>query len=414
VLLRVQRVGGDTRLEAIVSMMKSAMAQRPAAAMLADRWAAPFLWAVLLLAAGAAAVWSVVDPSRAVWVAVSVLIVTCPCALSLAAPATLVAAARGLARRGVLLQRLDALERLAAVQQIFFDKTGTLTDERLQLAAVRLTAAGQDDFDSERVALKRAAGLAQWSTHPLSQALAASISPDTGLAWSDVQESPGQGLQARDADGRTWRLGSATWVGGTGAPVVDDAAVWLGVTGRALACFTFQEGLRAGTAEALRVLQAEGLQLTLLSGDTPARAQALAARLGLTDVRARSTPEAKLAAVTQAQAEGRIVAMVGDGINDAPVLARADVSLAMGQGALVARCQADAVVTSCDLGDLVRARATAQRAVRIVRQNFIWAGLYNATSIPLALTGWLPPWAAGLGMAGSSLLVVLNALRAGR
>ena len=200
----------------------------------------------------------------------------------------------------------------------------------------------------------------------------------------------------------------------SGSTAGADTEVGLGCAGAAQAFFTFEESLRPGTAEAVAALQAAGLQLTLLSGDAPARAQALAARLGIRDVMAPCTPEAKLAAVAAAQAQGRKVAMVGDGINDAPVLARADVSLAMGQGALVSRAQADAVITSSHLGDLVRARATAQRAVRIVRQNFVWAALYNATSIPLALLGWLPPWAAGLGMACSSLVVVLNALRAAR
>jgi Cu2+-exporting ATPase len=152
----------------------------------------------------------------------------------------------------------------------------------------------------------------------------------------------------------------------------------------------------------------------LVSGDSRVRAQELAARVGIDDVMAQASPEAKLAALAQLQARGEKVVMVGDGINDAPVLARADVSLAMGQGALVSRSHADAVVTSNRLQDVVRARASAQRALAIVRQNFIWAGAYNGVCIPLALAGWLPPWAAGLGMAGSSLLVVLNALRAVR
>jgi cbb3-type cytochrome oxidase maturation protein len=170
-----------------------------------------------------------------------------------------------------------------------------------------------------------------------------------------------------------------------------------------MASFQLEESLRPGTLQALQALAAEGLQLSLLTGDAPERAQALAQRLQLSDWRAHATPELKLAALTQAQQAGRAVAMVGDGINDAPVLARADVSLAMGQGALVARSQADAVITSNDLRDLVHARRTAQRAVRIVRQNMVWAAVYNATCIPLALVGWLPPWAAGLGMAASSL-----------
>ena len=187
-----------------------------------------------------------------------------------------------------------------------------------------------------------------------------------------------------------------------------------GSQGHVLAEFEFEETLRSGTAQALQGLQAQGVQLTLLTGDAWPRAQALAARLGITQVVAAATPQDKLAAVTAAQAAGHLVAMVGDGVNDAPVLARADVSLAMGQGALVSRSQADAVITSDRLLDLLRARASAQKALRIVRQNFWWAGAYNALCIPLALLGWLPPWAAGLGMACSSLVVVGNALRATR
>ena len=414
VLMRVQRVGADTRFEAIVSMMRSAMSQRPAAARLADRWAAPFLWVVLLLAAGGAAVWSVIDPSRAVWVAVAVLIVTCPCALSLAAPAALTAAARGLSRRGVMVQRLDAIETLATAKHFFFDKTGTLTEDRLQLAAVRVTRAGQEAFAEAAQATARGASLAAWSTHPLSRALAAAApSAAPAVAWSQIEEVAGLGLSARDDAGRTWRLGSAAWVDAEVA-TGGEAQVWLGCDGRALATFEFEEVLRPGTAEALQCLRAEGVQITVLTGDAPERALALAARIGVEDVRAGATPQAKLAAVAAAQAAGQRVAMVGDGINDAPVLARADVSLAMGQGALVSRSQADAVIASNQLGDLVRARRTAQHALRIVRQNFVWAAGYNALCIPLALVGWLPPWAAGLGMALSSLVVVFNALRAAR
>ena len=413
VLVRVQRVGGDTRLETIVSMMRSAMTQRPAAARVADRWATHFLWAVLLLAAAAAAVWSVLDPARAVWVAVSVLIVTCPCALSLAAPATLVAAARGLARRGVLLQRLDAVEVLATATHFVFDKTGTLTEDRLQWRQTRLTAAGAARFADAAVALNLAAGLAAWSLHPLARALADSVHEPS--QWTAVQEQPGQGLSARDEVGHEWRRGAAHWVDESVATSeLGDARIWLGCEGQALAAFSVDEVLRPGAAEALQALRDDGVQLMLLSGDNAARTQALAARVGIHDVRAAATPEAKLATVAALQKAGQRVVMVGDGINDAPVLARADASLAMGQGALVSRCHADAVITSNNLQDIVLARRTAKRALAIVRQNFIWAAAYNALCIPLALAGWLPPWAAGLGMASSSLVVVLNALRAAR
>lgn len=416
VLVRVQRVGGDTRFESIVSMMRSAMTQRPAAARVADRWAAPFLWAVLLLASAAAAVWSVIDPARAVWVAVAVLIVTCPCALSLAAPAPIVAAARGLARRGVLLQRLDALEILASAGHFFFDKTGTLTEDRIQWRRTVLTPAGQAWPGGESDALRAAAGLAAWSSHPLSQALAAAVEPQAAghrLAWRDVQELPGRGLQGVDASGRLWQLGSAQWLGQT-TDEEPQARVWLACEGRVGAGFVFDEVLREGARASLASLRADGVRLTLVTGDSPARARALALRVDLDEVLAQATPQDKLDAVARVQAAGGRVVMVGDGVNDAPVLARADASLAMGQGALVSRSHADAVIVSSRLEDLVAARRTAQAAMRIVRQNLVWAGAYNALCIPLALVGWLPPWAAGLGMATSSVVVVLNALRAAR
>jgi Cu2+-exporting ATPase len=403
VLMRIERVGNDTRLEAIVALMRSAVAQRPDIARLADRWAGPFLWAVLLLAAGAAAVWSVVDPSRAVWVAVSVLIVTCPCALSLAAPATLVAAAGGLARRGVLVQRLDALERLAATTRLFIDKTGTLTDERPVLAEMKV-------FEEVGDARAIAASLAVWSRHPLAQALAVGDVP-VDRSWTDRQEVAGQGLSARDALGVEWRLGSASWSGG---PAGSEWQVFLSRAGRPVAAFRFDESLREGAAEAVAALRSDGVRVTLLSGDASGRAERMAARLGIAEVIGGASPEAKLAAVAAAQRQGEVVTMVGDGINDAPVLARADASLAMGQGALVARSQADAVLTGNRPLDIVLARRVARRSVAIVRQNIAWAAIYNAACIPLALIGWLPPWAAGLGMASSSLFVVLNALRAGR
>ncbi|MFN7726996.1 MAG: heavy metal translocating P-type ATPase [Rubrivivax sp.] len=412
VLMQVQRLGADTRFEHIVAMMRDAQSQRPALARVADRWAGPFLWAVLVLAAAGATAWWFIDPSKAIWVAVSVLIVTCPCALSLAAPATLVAAARGLARRGVVLQRLDALEPLARVQHLFVDKTGTLTEAQPVLAGARLwPQAGVD----EALARGVAAQLAGWSTHPLSRAIVLAWAGQGGAPGEPVmrglQDTAGAGLAAHDDQGRHWSLGSAHFVGVAPQPEVQ---VWLACDGRPVLALGFEERVRAGAAQALAALQTEGVRTTLLSGDAPERALRLARGLPLHAVVAGATPQDKLAAVTAAQADGQCVAMVGDGVNDAPVLARADVSLAMGQGALVSRAQADAVVTSNQWADILHARHTAQRALAIVRQNFWWAATYNAACIPLALVGWLPPWAAGLGMAGSSLLVVGNALRAAR
>jgi Cu2+-exporting ATPase len=427
--MRVERVGADTRYEAIVALMREAQTQRPAAVQAADRWAGPFLWAVLVLAAVAAAVWSVVDPSRAVWVAVSVLIVTCPCALSLAAPSAMITAAGAMARRGVLLRRLEAIEGLATMRTLFVDKTGTLTQSEARVRRVTLHRVDEDAPLSDEALRSTAASLAAWSSHPIAEALAASAVAREA-AWSEVTEVPGRGLQARAPDGTVWRLGAATWV--TGVDATDStldpgheaaagtdareagAQAWLGRDGRALARFEVDEALRDDAVAAVRALQGDGVRVVLLSGDAAPRVQRMAARLGLDDSRGGLTPEDKLAAVRAAQAQGERVAMIGDGINDAPVLAQADVSLAMGEGALVARSQADGVLVSNQLSDVASARERSQRTLRVMRQNLAWAALYNAACVPLALMGWLPPWAAGLGMATSSLAVVLNSMRLAR
>jgi Cu2+-exporting ATPase len=426
VIMMVEQLGADTRLEAIAALVRSALTTRPEAVRLADRWAGVFLAAVLVLAAGAAAVWSAIDPSRAVWVAVSVLIVTCPCALSLATPSALLSAAGTLARQGVLLQRLGALETLARVDWLFIDKTGTLTEDRMDLTGVVVQPQAQA-LGLDRVSLlNRAANLASHSTHPLSRALVAAAGMAAGPGdWHHVEERPGEGLLAQATDGRRYRLGSLAWVRGgnnllaKNAPQVSEASsaaleLWFGLDGETLARFDMAETLRPDASAALARLQQAGVHVALLSGDRRERVDAMARRLGLRDARGGATPQSKLQAVADAQAEGHCVAMVGDGLNDAPVLACADVSFAFAHGAALSRGHADVVLLGQRLSAVADARDLAQRSVRVIRQNLAWAALYNGSCIPLALLGWLPPWAAGLGMAGSSLLVVLNALRLAR
>ena len=411
VLMRVERLGADTRYEAIAALMRAARTARPALLATADRFAAPFLWTVLALAAIAGVAWSFVDPARVPWVVVSVLIVTCPCALSLAAPSALLAAASRMGRDGLLLRNLDALARLAHVDTLFIDKTGTVTSG--SLACVRVVPGDDARGPSAQALAAKAASLAAWSTHPLSRAIHAAFDGD-GSVWRSVNEVPGRGLEAIDVEGRRWRLGAAGWACATDEARPDAAEAVLVREGRVVATFVFEERLRDDAPAAIAALRADGLRVCLLSGDADARTRAMGARLGIDMARGGLAPEGKLAELAAAQAAGHVVAMVGDGVNDAPVLARADVSVAMGEGAQVARAQADGVLVSNRLADLARARALARRTLRVIRQNLAWAAVYNLACIPLALAGALPPWAAGLGMASSSLVVVLNAARLAR
>lgn len=431
-LLRVTRVGEDTRHAAIVRLMRQALTQRPGELRMADRVAGPFIWAVLLIAGLAAVAWQFVDPSRALAVSVAVLIVTCPCALSLAAPSAWLGAAGGLARRGVLLSRLDALEHLARVDTLVLDKTGTLSDERTHAQPCWSAALPQARHDE---ALLHAVALAQASRHPRAQGLlrsvmqpgeAAQAAPDGGRFaggldpqalptadhWQRIQEFPGQGLLGVDADGRSWRLGSPAWVSTTPLPVAAQLA--LSLDGEALLAWRFEEGLRDDAKAAVQAMRARGLRVLLLSGDALPRVAELAEAAGIDEWQAAASPEDKLTHVRALQQAGHRVLMLGDGINDAPVLAQADVSLAMGQGAELARARADGILLSGRLLDVVAALQKADDTRRVIRQNLAWAAAYNAACIPLALVGWLPPWAAGLGMALSSLLVVANAMRLGR
>jgi Cu2+-exporting ATPase len=349
--VRVTRLGAQTRYQRIVALVERALTQRPAFVLSADRIAGPFLWAVLGLAALAFVVWNWIDPSRALWIAVSVLIVTCPCALSLGAPVALIAAAGELARRGVLVQRLDALEALTRVRDLVFDKTGTLTEDRLTLAnKVWLTGSPSDQLHWETVARS----LGRQSNHPLARALAQGLdgTDTSGADWADLHEESGRGMQGRcerpGCDG-LWRLGSAVWCGADDGAQGDRPAVWLarqaGEIWQPVLRVEFDEALRPDAASGVAALGAAGLTVHLLSGDQPGAVQAMARRLGLPDERARArcTPQDKLAAVDALQAQGRVVTMVGDGINDAPVLARSDVSIAMGSAAALAQARADVI-----------------------------------------------------------------------
>jgi Cu2+-exporting ATPase len=412
-LVRVERTGNETRYAGIVALMEQASVGKPHLAQLADRVAAPFLGAVLVAAAAAAWWWWPQGPAHALGIAVAVLIVTCPCALSLATPAATLAAAGALARRGVMVRNLEALEAGGTLDAVVFDKTGTLTHDRMSVMAV---AARPGQRVAEVTAL--AAALARHSLHPVSRALAAAA-PQSGWTAGDVAEVAGGGLcGVVTADGgsqprKLW-LGSAAFCGVPQAGALANAQVHLADEGGWLASFALDESLRDDAASTVDQLQRLGLRVQLLSGDRTAAVRRLALRAGIESSWGDQAPQDKLEHVSALQWAGHRVGMVGDGMNDGPVLARADLSIAMGQGAPLAQSRSDVVVLGNGLAAVPLLLRQARRTRRVVRQNLAWAAGYNAVCVPLALAGYMPPWLAGLGMAASSLAVVLNAARLAR
>jgi Cu2+-exporting ATPase len=410
-LARVDRVGADTRYAQIVALMEQASTSKPHIAQLADRLAKPFLVFVLLAAGLACAWWWPADPGRALMIAVAILVVTCPCALSLATPAAMLASAGALARDGIMVRRVQALETLAGVEEMVFDKTGTLTRDAFVLERVDAR-----DGVSPEAALRLAAALARGSLHPVSRAIAQSAREEGAapIRVTNPREVAGQGVAARVDDGagaRELRLGAAAFCG-LPADVADEGPVTHLCDERGwLATFHLREDLRADARSTIEALTSGGVHVRLLSGDRPQAAARVGRLAGIHDTRGGCSPGEKLIAMRQVQQTGATVAMVGDGLNDGPVLAGADVSFAFGRAVPLARAQADFVVLSEQLVTVARTQRKARDTMRIVRQNLAWAAAYNAIGVPLAILGWMPAWAAGLGMAASSLLVVLNALR---
>jgi Cu2+-exporting ATPase len=413
-IVRVEHVGERSLLAGIVRLMDRAQTQKPRIARIVDRVATVFVACVLVLAAACALGWYWVEPERALWVTIAVLVASCPCALSLATPAAMTAATTALYRQGVLLTRGHAIETLAQATHFVFDKTGSLTSGELTLVGVLpLGAAADEDC------LRLAVALEMRSEHPLGRALVAACSQLEEQEISDWHNVVGQGIEARVA-GVRHRIGRPDFVAQLhGQPLpqmlalVSDevSVVALGNEHGWLALLTFSETLRPDARRLVSALQARGAQVCLLSGDRSARVARLAGELGIAVARAEAVPEDKLAYVRQLQRQGAVVVMIGDGVNDAPVLAQAQVSFALASGADLAHGNADAGLMGSRLGPVLSAVETAGRTLRIVRQNLLWAAVYNVVALPLAALGVLTPLGAAIGMSVSSLLVVGNALR---
>ena len=407
--MRVEKVGDDTVVSAIVRLLDRAQAERPRVALLADRVAGWFVGGLLLVAVAVALWWWPVDPTKAFYVTLSLLVVTCPCALSLATPVAVVAATGSLTRLGLLTTRGHALETLARATHVLFDKTGTLTRGELRLHSVRTLG----PLTRER-ALAVAAAVEQRSEHPVGRVLVAAGAD--GLAATDVIATPGEGVEGV-VEGARYRVGKPEYVAALSGITVDlgeepaATRVVLGDERGLLAVFVLRDELRPDARATLERLRRLGVEVELLSGDAEAVVAHVARELEVATWRGGVSPAQKLERVRALQAQGAIVAMVGDGVNDAPVLAGANVSVAMGSGTQLAHASADMVILSERLENLATGVAAARKTRGIIRENLLWALLYNLVAIPLAAAGWITPWMASIGMSASSLVVVLNALR---
>lgn len=413
-VIEVLKVGEDTILASIQRLLDRAQTEKPSIAKTADRVAAYFVGFLLILVTAVGLWWWQHDPDQAFWIALSLLVVTCPCALSLATPAAMTAATGSLTRLGVLTTRGHALETLAKVTQVVFDKTGTLTQGHLALDSMNTFVDIQD-----QECLNIAAALELGSEHPVAKVfLQKALSPNE-ITAKEIEAIPGQGVTGL-IDNVHYRLGCAAYV----EDVINESRtqihlnkpknateIFLANDKEVLATFYLSDELREQAFDSVQALKALGKNVWLVSGDNETAVSYVAEQLGIENTRHSMKPEDKLAVIHELQQQGEIVAMIGDGVNDAPVLAAAQVSIAMGGGTQLAQASADMVLLSEHLPHLVDAVKMSKRSVSIVRQNLAWALIYNLLALPLASMGYIAPWMAAIGMSASSLVVVLNALR---
>lgn len=394
-------------LAEIVRLMEAAEQGRSAYVRIADRAARIYAPSVHILALTTVLFWLAMGSGIAVAItnAIAVLIVTCPCALGLAVPVVQVVATGRLLKRGILLKAADGLERLAEVDTIVFDKTGTLT-----LGRPRLVDGGIDAAD-----FAIGAALARASRHPIARALVESVGVKPLPVLADIREEPGQGLEGR-LGGETIRLGSREWVGATEGGVLahGGSELWLRRGAARPSCFRFMDELRPDAVETVRELKARGYAIELLSGDREPAARAAAEALGLSNWRAGARPDAKIARLKELAAEGRKVLMVGDGLNDAPALRVAHVSISPSDASDVSQTAADFIFQGVKLGAVIEAIDVARKSRRLVFENFALALAYNAIAIPLAFAGFVTPLIAAVAMSASSITVTLNSLRLGQ
>ena len=418
-VIQIDKIGDDTVLASIHRLLDEAQNRKPAIAKMADRLASKFVSIILLLASGVAIYWYQTSPEHWVAITIATLVVTCPCALSLATPTAITAASGQLARLGLLPTSATALETLGKATDFVFDKTGTLTQGNIRL--VKSVSLDEDDIKNH---LKIAAALEAGSEHPVARSLIQAANESkhgNTIKVSQLENSAGQGVSG-NIENTNWYLGNIKYINQvcqqnistdllTEHQVSELTLVALATDKKAFAVFAFDDELREEAKPLIEKLKQQNKTITLMTGDHEANARRIARQVGIDNVYADLKPADKLAQVQAMQQNGAIVAMTGDGINDAPVLAGADVSIAMGSGTQLAAAHADMILLSNHIEHLYSGYQISRRTLKIIKQNLSWAFGYNLLAVPAAAAGYVEPWMAAIGMSASSLLVVLNALR---
>jgi Cu+-exporting ATPase len=430
IVMRAEKVGRDTLIARIVQLVAEAQRSRAPIQRLADQVSAWFVPAVILVAIAAFAAWAIFGPeprfAYGLIAAVAVLIIACPCALGLATPMSIMVGVGRGARAGVLIRNAEALERMEKVDTLVVDKTGTLTEGRPAVTAVIPTGA----FDEDEI-LRLAASVERLSEHPLAAAIVrAAEERGVRTAFAEDFSSPiGKGAGAR-VEGRNIVIGNADFlreIGVDASSLAERAeefrregatAIFIAIDGELSGAFAIADPIKTTSAEAVAGLQREGIDVIMLTGDNRTTAEAVARKLGISKVEAGVLPDRKSEVVKRLQSEGRVVAMAGDGINDAPALAAADIGIAMGSGTDIAMESAGVTLVKGDLTGILRARQLSAATMRNIRQNLFFAFVYNAAGVPVAagvlypvLGVLLSPIVAAAAMALSSVSVIGNALR---
>ncbi|MBR6027269.1 MAG: cadmium-translocating P-type ATPase [Neisseriaceae bacterium] len=414
-IMRVDKIGNNTRLGSIIRLLDKTLSQKPKIAQIADRYASIFVASLLIVTVLVFLIWCVyADANRALWISVSLLVITCPCALSLATPTALVASAGNLSSNGILTINSSAVEILSKIDDVIFDKTGTLTEGKLKVQQTIISGS----VDEKEIGAIVCA-METRSEHPIATALLSKYADyKQEIDTSDLHNVVGQGMSVKISN-TEWRIGNLSYVSELSGEIPNTlntasngtTTIALGNEDGFQAFFQLTDTLKDNAYQTIEKLKQMSLDIHLLSGDGKDAVEQLAQQLNITNIRYQSSPEDKLLYVQQLQQKGRKVLMVGDGVNDAPVLAQADVSIAMHSGADISRAGSDMVLMNRNLFTLTHAINTAKRTMLIIKENIYWALSYNIIAIPIAALGYARPAVAALGMACSSLLVVCNALR---